>query len=111
MDIKTLFTKETDDVEIVHPKTGEKAGLVITVYARHSEQYERAFARYVAAGENRIRARFLADITVGWEGAELAGKPYEFSEDNALELYKKSGAIASQVDLRLAEADSFLLDA
>jgi len=42
-------------------------------------------------------AEALAEVTISWKGITKDGKPYGFSKENALTLYKESPAVLNQL--------------
>lgn len=46
---------------------------------------------------DRMDIDALVEATIGWRGIVAGGKPYEFSKENALQLYSKSPGIVSQL--------------
>jgi hypothetical protein len=118
MDILKISTKETADCAINDPRTGEPTDIVITVYGSDSNKF-RALAK--AAAQERIKnksevdsstveddAKFLADLTQGWSGLEMGGKPLEFSKANAVKVYTLSAPIRNQVNQFIVRQANFL---
>lgn len=55
-------------------------------------------------------AEALAGITLEWRGITKDGKPFEFSYENALQLYKESPAVAAQLLAFIEKRDNFTDD-
>ena len=53
----------------------------------------------------------LAAATVGWDGLNENGKPIEFSEQAAIELYTRYPLIKIQIDNALSDDTNFLQNA
>ena len=60
-----------------------------------------------AEKSERIQARELADVTIGWEHIEMDGQPYPFSRENALRLYTQYKWIREQLIVFVFERANF----
>lgn len=105
------------DVEIIHPVTQEKTGVVFTVVGKDSDVYRAKIK--AMANENMTREAMLArrgkpDIqtidkleaknidalvaaTVGWSNVELDGEVLEFNAANARKVYQRILPVREQV--------------
>jgi hypothetical protein len=50
----------------------------------------------------------LAEVTISWRGIAKDGKPYDFSKENALNLYKESPAVTSQLIAFIEQRANFI---
>lgn len=120
MDISQISTLDTATCTILHPATGEETDVKIKVFGADSRKF-RELAQ--ANARERVKAKqegkeipdtiekdaeFLADLTVGWENVELAGKVLEFNRANAIKVYTLSAPIRNQVNHFITRAVNFL---
>lgn len=105
------------DVEIIHPVTQEKTGVVFTVVGKDSDVYRakiKAMANENMTREALMARRGKADIqtidklesknidalvaaTVGWSNVELDGEALEFNAANARKVYQRILPVREQV--------------
>ena len=55
-------------------------------------------------------AESLAGITIGWRGITKDGEPFEFSYENALQLYQESPSVTAQLLAFIEKRDNFTED-
>ena len=55
-------------------------------------------------------AESLAGITIGWRGITKDSKPFEFSYENALQLYQESPSVTAQLLAFIEKRDNFTED-
>lgn len=116
------------DVEIIHPVTQEKTGVVFTVVGKDSDVYRAKIK--AMANENMTREALLArrgktDIpnidklearnidaliaaTVGWANVELDGEALEFNAANARKVYTRILPVREQVLEAINELENFM---
>ena len=96
----------------LHPITEEETDCKVQVVGVGSRPYKQAMekidaykAQCVSKRKGRIDedvvaemyVKLLADCTKSWKGVEVDGKPVEFSQANAVEMYTKYPVLATQV--------------
>ena len=116
------------DVEIVHPVTQEKTGVVFQVVGKDSDVYRakiKAIANENMTREAMLSRRGKTDIpnidkleaknidalvaaTVGWSNAELDGAPIEFSPANARTIYTRILPVREQVLEAINDLENFM---
>ena len=111
------------DLEVLHPVSGEKLGVVIRLAGADSAVHRKATA---AIANRRAKGGFrrtinlddlqtenievLARCTLGWSGAVLDGKALPFSKDAAVTLYTRFPWLREQVETFISARPSFLQD-
>jgi hypothetical protein len=107
-----------------HPKTDAELPWQVMLLGADSEAYKdraREFARARAARFTKLRKmqispeeleaeaiELLVVATTGWQGMTRDGQPFEYSNDNARELYRKYPWIREQVDAAVGDRANFL---
>lgn len=117
MDIKGLYTAEIHEqgAELqVKDQSGKPMDCYIKVVGTDSTRW-RSIVRdkmrsLVADDDITDSATLLAKATIGWRGFEENGKPYDFTEDRAAELYRNAPYISDQVDRFIANRANFMND-
>lgn len=122
--------KETTDVELVHPATGEtllnddKTPMTITVYGpyssvyktvSHNQQNKRLMKAQRTGGKLNLTAEeleasnldLLVKCTEGWN-LTLDKAPEEFSQDKARQVYLEHPWVREQVDAVFGDTRAFL---
>lgn len=120
MDLSKYKTAEEHsrgfECEIYEPDTGKSSGLVISAHGPDSPEFRKAMRKKMIMLSSEdgkeidfetreaVLCQFLADITIGWSGIEIDGKPLEFSKAEALRVYAAYPFIANQLN---AAANSY----
>ena len=122
--------KDTTDVEIVHPATGEVllnddgTPMTITVYGpysstyksvSHAQQNKRLMKAQRTGGKLNLSAEeieassldLLVKCTADWN-ITLDDKPENFSQDKAREVYKEYPWVRDQIDAVFGDTRAFL---
>jgi hypothetical protein len=122
--------KDTTDVELVHPKTGEiltnddGTPMTITVYGpysstykaiSHAQQNKRLMKAQRMGGKMSLTAEeleastmdLLVKCTAGWS-ITLDTEPEAFSEDKARDVYAKHPWVREQIDAVFGDTRAFL---
>lgn len=122
--------KDTTDVELVHPKTGEVltnddgSPMTITVHGpysghykavSHAQQNARLMKAQRMGGKMSLTAEelessaldLLVKCTAGWN-ITLDDEPEEFSQDKAREVYTKHPWVRDQIDGVFGDTRAFL---
>lgn len=122
--------KETTDVELLHPATGEtltnEDGSVMTITVHgpysstykaisHAQQNKRLMKAQRTGGKLNLTAEeieassldLLIKCTAGWN-ITLDKKPEEFSQDKARKVYTEMPWVREQVDAIFADTRAFL---
>jgi hypothetical protein len=116
------------DVEIIHPVTQDKTGVIFRVVGKDSDVYRGKIK--AIANENLTRDALMArrgkqDIpnidkmearnidalvaaTVGWENVELDGEVLEFSAANARKVYTRILPVREQVLEAINDLENFM---
>jgi len=90
---------------------GKPSDVYITIRGQDSKSYRQAkkvqMREFIKARDNKIDladmdtdemdCKLLADCTVGWRGITVEGKEFQFSQDNALRLYKDAPDVVFQL--------------
>lgn len=100
-----------------HPITGAIGDARILVYSTDSKPW-RAYVH--KALRDRVMKGDLSDakpdevmeqvvaLTCGWEGLTIGGKPFEYTPDNARQLYELCPWLADQVNRFAADRSKFM---
>lgn len=117
-------SNEGADVELLHPATLEKTGIVIRVMGKDGDVY-----RKIIGNQNRKRIEaarksrkleidadkldadvvsLLADCTISWSGVVLDGKPLECTPENAKMVYTRFAWIREQIDIAVNDRANFM---
>jgi len=116
------------DVEIVHPVTQEKTGVVFQVVGKDSDVYRakiKAIANENMTREAMLSRRGKTDIpnidkleaknidalvaaTVGWSNVELDGVPLELTPANARTVYARILPVREQVLEAINDLENFM---
>lgn len=128
----SVMAEKGADLLLEHPATGEPIEengepVIITLLGTDSKAYReknRDFQRERIAQMARNRKKtidytvsdedaceLLAACTKGWSGIERDGKPLEFSNEAAFDLYMEYGWIREQVDLFIGDRANFFTTA
>lgn len=121
-DTKTKADKGVE-IELKDLRTGKPAGAFITIYGQDSDRFQEVKteqARELADSMNGVRpsskmindmtCRTLAACTISWRELEGPdGKPLEFSQRAAEELYRDYPAIRDQINEAVADRANFVL--
>ena len=122
--------KDTTDVELVHPKTGETltnddgSAMTITVYGPYSSTYKATLhaqqnKRFMKAqrtgGKMNLTAEeleaeglnLLVKCTAGWN-ITLEKEPEKFSQDKAREVYTQHPWVREQIEGVFGDTRAFL---
>jgi len=112
MEISQIATKDTTDVTIKDPRTGQPTDIVITIYGMFSAVFRQAFLEFCRRSPKASLADLdgvaLAELTKGWRGCQNNGKSYSFSKANAVALYESSGVLRSQLISAILDESRFL---
>lgn len=113
--------EEGVDVTIVHPKTGEDMGIKIRVVGPESKRQKRirnmlVNDRLVRNRNRRVTAAELdtdalkisASSILSWQGIEINGKPFEYSEENSEYLLTNYPFIREQIDSAVSDRAVFI---
>ena len=116
------------DVEIIHPVTQEKTGVVFSVVGRDSDVYRakiKAMANENMTREALMARRGKADIqtidkleaknidaliaaTVGWSNVEFDGEVLEFNPANARKVFQRILPVRDQVLEAINDLENFM---
>ena len=131
MGLKDIGTvKETTDVELLHPSTGEVllnddgTPMTITVYGQysstykavsHAQQNKRLMKAQRTGGKMNLNAEeleaaamdLLVKCTAGWN-ITLDKKPEDFSHDKVRQVYQEYPWVREQVDAVFGDTRAFL---
>lgn len=127
MDINKLQTvsdhEEGAECNILSPVDGMPTDVYIKIKGSDSKAWRQAkksqMARIIDARQKdemdrldyeAMDAEALASITISWRGITKDGKPFEFSQDNALKLYQESPAVAGQLLAYIEQRENFTGD-
>jgi len=125
MELSNLLTVDDHEAgarcNIVSPVDGKPTDVVILIAGVDSavwrKQKRKQTAEIMAAARSKsapdldydaMDIAALVDATLGWEGIVSNGKPYEFSRENALKLYKGSPGIVNQLLDFIADKRNFI---
>jgi len=112
VDISAFSKKETTQVTLKNPRTGEETDAVITMHGVFSKKFRPAyldFQRRNPSGTlSEIDSNALADLTDGWVGMDKGGKPFKFTHAHAIAVYESSAVIRSQLIAAIVDGDRFL---
>lgn len=114
MDLNQLQTVTSHDegaeCNILSPIDGSKTDVFIKIKGADSKVWRSAkktqMSQIIAARADdkmddldyeSMDAEALAEATISWRGITKDGKPYGFSKENALKLYKESPAVTNQL--------------
>jgi len=118
--------EEGVDVEILHPTTGAKTGLVVRVASYQSERVKRIQRRLAneALKEQKRNPRKVTKVeeaeekahdiivaaVISWEGFELGGKPLECTPENVRKVVSNPDLwfIAEQIDKAADDQAAFI---
>lgn len=106
-------SEQGEEVQIQHPVHGP-TDIFISVLGRDSEKVRahlkrmQARKRTTGKSEEKEGAEFLASITLGWRGISKEGKSYEFSFQNAVDLYMSYELVSGQVAAFVFDQTNFL---
>ena len=125
-DLASLDTSSASErgasLDVLHPTTGEKLGIAITLAGADSPTYVQAQRAMV---NRRIRARgkqvtaeqveddavdLIASCVLGWSGVLVDGKALECTKANAKELLARFPWIKEQCSEFMGERANFLRD-
>lgn len=107
MDLNSIIENATGKYTLKNPVDGEPLGIVFTLAGPEHQvrqkialQLKRDMRRRVQKAGKIVfedpeeelaqETDFLVAATLGWEGLEVDGKPYAYSETAARELYEQS---------------------
>ena len=123
-DIESLDTvtacEEGADLEIVHPRTGEPLGIIISVVGADSPTYRSELHKLANKRAKRGRGvlnsesieadniELLVACTRGWSGLDYKGAALAFSPANARMVYKDFVWLREQVDAFIGDRANFL---
>lgn len=127
MDINKLQTvsdhEDGAECNILSPVDGMPTDVYIKIKGSDSKAWRQAkksqMARIIDARQKdemdrldyeAMDAEALASITISWRGITKDGKPFEFSQDNALKLYQESPAVAGQLLAYIEQRENFTGD-
>lgn len=115
------------ECEIRHPSTGEvlmgkNGAFVILLHGEDSDVYKKHARRLLNARMNAGKKKMkvedierealdqLVTLTAGWREIYWGGKPFEYSEDAARELYSNGeyGWLRQQVESFISDRSNFL---
>lgn len=112
------------DVELLHPISGEKAGITITVTGRdgdafkkaRNKQYRERLAKAQKSKKPSIDPETIEDqsialmvaATVSWKGMELNGEALECTPENVTKVYKNYPWICEQIDTAVNDRALFM---
>lgn len=120
MNLNELTSSDTFDVIILHPITGKKTDITITVYGADSKKYKninhrtrndklRNMRRKETSENIEERSlKLLAGITKSWKNVKEDKKQIECNAKNALYVYEKFDFICEQVDKAVHDRENFL---
>jgi len=100
---------------------GKNTDVFITIQGQDSKAYRKAKKRqmreFIEARKNeidieqldtdRMDVELLADCTLGWRGITVKGESYEFSRENAVQLYSDAPEVAFQLLQFIEERGNF----
>lgn len=126
MDLTSLKSQETTEIEIKHPVTGEGTGVFITVAGLDSVLFRAArreqLQELINAKSKAIKTEvdfnkaeqddinLLVKATVGWKGVEEKGKPVEFTPENVARVYFEYAIIKEQVEKAIGDRSLFFVN-
>ena len=107
--IEDLFTVDSHEAGAemqVQDENGNKLKMFITVAGPDSKVFRKVKVKLrtklLKGGENvdieAIRAKALADVTLGWRGFKSKGKKLEFSIEKVEQLYNCAPYVMDQLD-------------
>jgi hypothetical protein len=130
MDILDFELEETAVMPVRHIGTGlpllteDGAPVTITLASKDSDRFQRALnaqrefrlKKAMDTGQQRpsleeIRAEsveLIAASTLGWSGITVKGEAFQFSNENARELYRRLPWLLEQADTFVADRANFL---
>ncbi|MEM1287133.1 MAG: hypothetical protein AAGH60_02150 [Pseudomonadota bacterium] len=125
MDLNTILANATDqekgrDFELLHPASGEPAGITLRIAGPDSEAQRRAALAMsdelaeMADIEGRVKAEHreaarlnsLARCVLSWN-VEVDGQALPFSHENVLRFLKSAAWVADQVDQFAADRSPY----
>ena len=107
-------------MQVKHPLTGEELGATITLIGTDSKAFRDLAKRRATAALKRTKEEqedydsddemsvMLSKCTLAWSGIEEGSKAVEFSQENALMMYRKYRWLRDQVDLFVGDRANFL---
>lgn len=113
------------ELELLHPISGEKLPMSLTVLGKDSEEFQEATleqqrARILSASRKkkmempdmnevkRTTIILLASVTVAMKGFVENGKPISYSREAVIDLYTRFPWILEQVDAAVNDRANFL---
>lgn len=123
MDINQLATVERHEAgmefQLVNQLTGEKEDAVFTVKGTDSKAWRESSKMQrrkhiedesVDFVDHEYLWPMVASVIMGWNQLEKDGKPFEYSEENALWLCENSPVVVSQIFAFIVDRDNFTID-
>lgn len=124
MDFNSLATVKQHEigaeVNILSPVDGKPTDVFITIMGADSKEWRSAKKAQTtkilqAKADDKMEeldydamdAEALARVTMGWKGIDKDGKPYEFSYENAVDLYINSPSVVNQLIQFLGDRANF----
>jgi hypothetical protein len=108
MDIESLYTVESHEsgAEMqVKDDTGKELDMFITIagidsklFRKVKNELRREILKDVDADTEGLRAKSLAEVTLGWRGFQSNGEDLEFSQEKAEQLYLNAPYLMDQAD-------------
>lgn len=115
MDFNDFVPSETSDCVICHPVTGEETDIVITVYGVDSDRFRRILKEMQKSEDDAPTSDenigHLVEMTAGWKNVQDGDVDLEFTPENVAMVYRKSGAIRSQVQRHILDVKRFFTKA
>lgn len=130
MDLSELNTVESSNegavLEPIHPATGEKIGISITLAGADSERYTKAQRKntdkrlknmqkqqrnkMTSAEIEEENLELLAECTLSWENVIYQGDPLDCTKANAKMLYQALPWLKEQIDEFIGDRANFIKD-
>lgn len=126
MDISQLqIVEDARPLKILHPITKDQTDIVVYCYSPDSPAYKARIVELArgalekkgqANAESALEAvkalvekktQIIANMISGWEGISISGKPFKYTEKNAIKLVSEFPWIAEQVDKFCGERENF----
>lgn len=101
------------EMEILHPATGEKTGIFLTIRGIDSRSFRADSAEYNRkklakdADAEALYVDLMVKATTGWRGMKDDGEDMPFSKEAVRKMYTESPAIFLQADRFCADRRNF----
>ena len=117
MNIDDLYTVESHesgaDMQVKND-AGEKLDMFITIagvdskiFRKVKNELRREILKDVDADTEGLRAKSLAQVTLGWKGFQSEGEDLEFTQEKAEQLYLNAPYLMDQADQFINKRENF----